>query len=126
MKTGSIMATNQAIRYLQNLAVVLLLSGILSADTGATSYLCQALNDLCADIQNLIPVVAMLLVVTAGVVYSAGQMFGAETRARATVWATSCLTGAVIGILISVIAPSILSSLAGTTVTCSSGTNSGC
>jgi len=40
---------------------------------------------------------------------------GAETRARANVWATSALTGALIGILISVIAPSILQIIAGPT-----------
>lgn len=85
----------------------------------ATDYLATALSGLCADIQDLIPVTAMLLVITAGVVYSAGQFFGAETRARANVWATSCLTGAIIGIIIAVVAPSILSQLAGTTVSCS-------
>lgn len=77
-----------------------------------------ALSDLCKDIQSLIPVTAMLLVITAAVVYSAGQMFGAETRARANVWATSCLTGAVIGIIISQVAPSVLATIAGTTISC--------
>ena len=79
----------------------------------------DALNDLCCDLQSLVPVTAMLLVITAGVVYSIGQMFGAETRARANVWATSCLTGAVIGILIAQVAPHVLSIIAGATIACS-------
>ena len=90
---------------------------------GATDYLEASLTDLCGQIQNLIPITAMLLVVTAGVVYSAGQFFGAETRARANVWATSCLTGAILGIIIAVVAPCILGQLAGTgtCLTCSAG-----
>lgn len=96
------------------------LSIIHAQSLGATDYLTQSLSDLCGQIQNLIPVTAMLLVITAGVVYSAGQFFGAETRARANVWATSCLTGAIIGILIAVIAPGVLSQLAGgAPITCS-------
>ena len=83
-----------------------------------TSYLEDALNSLCKDLQGLIPVTAMLLVVAAGVIYSAGQFFGAETRARANVWATSCLTGAVIGIIISQVAPQILGIIAGQAITC--------
>lgn len=92
-----------------------------NAPSGATDYLQQSLSDLCGQIQDLIPVTAMLLVITAGVVYSAGQFFGSETRARANVWATSCLTGAILGIIIAVVAPCILGQLAGlgTCLTCS-------
>ena len=79
-----------------------------------TVYLEKALNDLCCDLMDLIPVSAMLLVITAGVVYAIGQMFGAETRARANVWATSCLTGAVIGVIIAQVAPCVLGMIAGT------------
>ncbi|PIT83993.1 hypothetical protein COU37_05945 [Candidatus Micrarchaeota archaeon CG10_big_fil_rev_8_21_14_0_10_45_29] len=95
------------------------LSFLFAASTG-TEYLEGALNQLCCDLQNLIPVSAMLLVIAAGVIYSAGQMFGAETRARANVWATSCLTGAIIGIIISQVAPCVLGQIAGlgTCITC--------
>lgn len=89
-----------------------ILSLSFAASTG-TEYLEGALNKLCCDLQNLIPVSAMLLVIAAGVIYSAGQMFGAETRARANVWATSCLTGAIIGIIISQVAPCVLGQIAG-------------
>ncbi len=102
--------------FLLALAMVLSSSFLFAQATpgpGATKYLCDALSGLCKEIQDLVPVTAMLLVVAAAIIYALGQMFGAETRARATVWATSCLTGAVIGVLIAAIAPSILGILAG-------------
>ncbi len=40
---------------------------------------------------------------------------GAETRARANVWATTLITGALIGILISVVSPTILGVMYGPT-----------
>jgi len=51
------------------------------------------------------------LVVLAGVVYAAGEMTGAETRARAHTWATGMLMGAVIGLVIILLAPTILEAL---------------
>jgi hypothetical protein len=104
-------------------SVLLLLSiGLLFADTGVpegpTSKLYLALKELCSALRTLVPVAAMLMVLFAAVVYATGQMMGAETRARANVWATSALTGAVIGILISVIAPAVLSTMSSQTVDC--------
>ena len=62
---------------------------------------------------------AMLMIVIAGVIYAAGQVMGAETRARANVWATAALTGALIGILIYAIAPGVLALIYGqNTVNC--------
>jgi len=107
------MAANKAIGFVYALAALLAFSAVSYASAPATQYLQNALSSLCGDIQKLIPVTAMLLVVAAAVIYSIGQMFGAETRARATVWATSCLTGAIIGIIIASVAPSVLGMLAG-------------
>jgi len=70
-----------------------------------------AASMMCNDAKSLLPVVAMLMTVVAGVVYAAGQIMGAETRARANVWATACLTGALIGVLIYAVAPSVLSTI---------------
>jgi len=101
------------------LLVLVLVSGVAFADS-PTSQLLVALSQLCLGLSQLVPVAAMLMVLLAAVIYATGQMMGAETRARANVWATSCLTGALIGILISVIAPSVLSTIAGgTAITCS-------
>jgi len=80
-----------------------------------TSTLKTAPGSLCYGLSQMVPVAAMLMVLLASVIYATGQMMGAETRARANVWATSALTGALIGILIAVIAPSVLQTIAGGT-----------
>ena len=89
-----------------------LLAGFVFADP--TSQLKAALSELCNGLNTMVPIAAMLMVLLASVIYATGQMMGAETRARANVWATSALTGALIGILISVIAPAVLQIIAGT------------
>ncbi len=71
----------------------------------------QAISDLCISLKSMLPVAAMLMIILAGVIYAAGQMMGAETRARTNVWATACLTGALIAILIAVVAPSVLNTI---------------
>ena len=81
-------------------ASVFAVSG-LSAVTGAMGGLCDGLR-------TMLPVAAMLMIILAGVIYAAGQMMGAETRARTNVWATAALTGALMAILIAVVAPSVL------------------
>ena len=73
---------------------------------------------LCKDLKSLMPVVAMLMIVLAGVIYAAGQMMGAETRARANVWATAALTGALIAILIVVVAQPVLDAISPENVNC--------
>ncbi|MDD5337250.1 MAG: hypothetical protein PHS02_02095 [Candidatus ainarchaeum sp.] len=70
-----------------------------------------AVGTLCQGIKGILPIVSFLMIVAAGVIYAAGQLLGAETRARASVWATAMLIGAMIGLLIVVIAPSVLSAL---------------
>ena len=90
---------------------------VMVASVFATSLLTgltQAINDLCVGLKTMLPVAAMLMIILAGVIYAAGQMMGAETRARANVWATAALTGALIAILIAVVAPSVLSAIYGT------------
>ena len=88
-------------------AALVALGAVLSATTMLTRV-GGAMGDLCAGLMSLLPVAAMLMIVLAGVIYAAGQMMGAETRARANVWATAALTGALIAVLIYAIAPSVL------------------
>lgn len=90
----------------------LLFVGLFIGMVAATGPLKDALSQLCGELKNLVPVAAMLMVLLAAVIYASGQMMGAETRARANVWATSCLTGAIIGLLIAAIAPPILGAIA--------------
>lgn len=93
--------------------------------TDPTYNLCLAMQNLCAGIQSLIPVASMLMLVIAAVIYAAGQMMGAETRARANVWATAALTGALIGILIVAISPAVLQTIAGGSNTINCGAAGG-
>jgi hypothetical protein len=82
--------------------------GLVAAGSNPTERLQGALTQLCDALNGLLPIAAMLMVLLSAVIYATGQMMGAETRARANVWATSCLTGALIGLLIATIAPTIL------------------
>ena len=95
------------------LFVLILAVGVAAAATSVhpLDTVRLAVNNLCLDAKSLLPVVAMLMIVIAGVIYAAGQIMGAETRARANVWATAALTGALIGILIYAIAPSVLTTI---------------
>ena len=78
----------------------------------------EAVFRLCSASKALLPPVSMLMIVVAAIIYSAGQVMGAETGARANVWATAALTGALIGILIYAIAPSVLGIIYGGSVSC--------
>ncbi|MCM8830577.1 MAG: hypothetical protein NC918_00040 [Candidatus Omnitrophica bacterium] len=83
-----------------------------------TQELTNQLNSLCKSLQDLIPTMAMLLVVFAAFAYAGGQFFSAETRARASAWASSCIAGALIGILLSQILPLLLGAIIGQDITC--------
>jgi len=91
-------------------AVLLVMGAVLMATTGI-SAVTDAATTLCQGLKQLLPVAAMLMIVLAGVIYAAGQMMGAETRARANVWATAALTGALIAVLIFAIAPAVLGTI---------------
>ena len=92
------------------IVLAILASALFAADSGLTAMK-NAMKELCRGLRDMLPVAAMLMVILAGVIYATGQMMGAETRARANVWATAALTGALIAILIAVIAPAVLSQI---------------
>ncbi|MCX6770111.1 MAG: hypothetical protein NT051_05560 [Candidatus Micrarchaeota archaeon] len=87
--------------------ILLLIVGALSAST-ILATLQNAISQLCLSLKSMLPVTAMMMLVLGGVIYASGQILGAETRARANVWATACLTGALISILIVVVAQPVL------------------
>ena len=96
---------------MNKLGILIAVAAVFSIAFAATSGLgnvAQAVNDLCVGLKTMLPVAAMLMIILAGVIYAAGQMMGAETRARANVWATAALTGALMAILIAVVAPPVL------------------
>ena len=100
------------------LAVCILISGMAFADSNDIKI---SLSNLCTGLNQILPMAAMLLVVVGAIVYAAGQIMGAETRARANVWATAALTGAVMGLLITSVSPQILGVIYGGTVSCTAG-----
>jgi hypothetical protein len=83
-----------------------------------TANVNDAVFFFCNGLMGILPVVLMILVVFAGVIYASGQIMGAETRARANVWATAALAGALIATLIYAIAPGVLSAIMGQPVNC--------
>ena len=99
---------------------VVAIAGALAATSGI-GLVQDAIFSLCSSLKSLLPIASMLMVVVAGVIYAAGQLMGAETRARANVWATAALTGALIGLLIYAIAPPVLQMIyapSGTQIAC--------
>ena len=102
--------------------IAFVMLGALAFATNPLYNVNTAVSQLCQGLTSLLPIAAMMAIVLAGVIYAAGQMMGAETRARANVWATAALTGALIAILIAVVAPAVLQTMyAGQTgnITCS-------
>jgi hypothetical protein len=95
----------------------------LSIATDASTNIKTAMSSLCTTVQAFLGIAAMMLIVLAGVVYAAGQVLGAETRARASVWATAMLTGAVIGILIYLLVPPVIKALVAGTGASGTGTD---
>ncbi|MDD5340351.1 MAG: hypothetical protein PHV13_03815 [Candidatus ainarchaeum sp.] len=98
-------------RYLPLAVLVLSLISVAFAQTDGESNLSSALKTLCYISQTVMGAVVMVLIVLAGATYAIGQIMGAETRARATTYATAMLTGAVIGAIIYLVGPIILTAL---------------
>ncbi len=77
----------------------------------AQQEICCAMQAMCRQAQTFLVFAAMMLIILAGAVYAIGQIMGAETRARASVWATSMLIGALIGLIIYLVVPIIIRQL---------------
>jgi uncharacterized membrane protein len=91
------------------LLLVLLLANLVMVHAqgppGGTAAIITALCDLYNFLKNTLPVFGAVLIIFAAVIFAAGQVMGAETRARANVWATAMLTGALIGFAVAIIVP---------------------
>ncbi len=95
---------------------VLLALTFLSAMVSAASpsvNIGSSFNQLCLQIKTAVPIVAFAMMILGGIIYGAGQVMGAETRARANVWATALLTGGIIGLIIAASAPYVISFVMG-------------
>jgi len=97
----------------RSLGMAFLLLSLLStfAHAGNEQNFKNALCELYTTVKNALAVGMLLLVVLAAIVYAVGQVMGAETRARASVWATAMFTGAIIGALLYILLPFILGKL---------------
>jgi len=73
----------------------------------------KALCEINCLVSGILPVMAFVLFVLAGVAYAVGQFFGAEMRAKAIGWAMNMIVGAIIGLILSAIGPTILTALGG-------------
>ncbi len=79
------------------------LSGLASLNSGFASTACSLFQ--------LLPPLAMVLVILAAVIYAAGQVGGSEFRANAGRWATALIVGAVLALVLVLLLPSILGAL---------------
>jgi len=115
MKMKTTMFAWNFMGHFRTIFMLFLLGGIVFATaTGAAgSNIKCAMHAICQLMDDLIPFIAFTLFVIAGAAYGAGQFFGADTRAKASGWAMSAVTGAIIMILIYLIGPVIIDSLYG-------------
>lgn len=88
---------------------IMLLGNVLFAETTLSSSLSNIQNQ----ITTLVPIISLVMIVLAGLVYAAGQVMGAEMRSRASVWATSLLVGAIIGLVLAASAGGIVGMFSG-------------
>ncbi|MEM3364505.1 MAG: TrbC/VirB2 family protein [Candidatus Micrarchaeia archaeon] len=89
-------------------ALIALLLAINVAFAQTNTALSTQLENIKNSLKTILPIVAIVMIVLAGVVYAAGQVMGAEMRSRASVWATSLLVGAIIGLILAASAEAIV------------------
>ncbi|MEM3555925.1 MAG: hypothetical protein QXF56_04375 [Candidatus Micrarchaeia archaeon] len=91
----------------KTIVLLLLLLPLVSATstTGMASTIRKALCDFQVLVYTVLPTLALIMFLFAGLAYAAGQVFGAEMRAKAQGWAMSLLVGGILGIFIAVLAP---------------------
>jgi len=99
-------------KYFVLLILLVNLTGVAFAQADLNNIV-TAMQDLCSIAQVILGIAIASMILLSGATYAAGQVMGAETRARATVWATAMITGAVIGALIYFIVPIVLNTIFG-------------
>jgi hypothetical protein len=107
----------------------LILSFAFAGSTPPDTSLEGALQGFCTLLYGIVGQLAFVMVVLSSIVFTAGQFFGAEARARMSVWANSMLIGAITGILMVILVPWFLGMLIGTEFNagcCTFGTDTAC
>lgn len=99
--------------YLFSLLILFSLVGVSFAltaeDTGIQIE--KAICEIVCIVEMVMGAVMLILIVLAAIIYAAGQVLGAETRARANVWATTMFVGAIVGGLIYLVVPIFINTL---------------
>jgi len=98
-------------KYGRYFVVLVVLANLLTVVNAQASNINSALSEFCNIATTVLAAAIVVLIIMAAVIYAIGQVLGAETRARASVWATAMLTGAIIGAVIYIVTPFILSTL---------------
>ena len=102
-------------KYLGLLTAILLLlniSAVMAVDAGGPGTIKTTLEALCKTMKDVLGIGVVLMIILSAVIYAVGQTMGAETRARATVWATAMFTGAIMAAIIYLLAPWIITQIA--------------
>ena len=102
------------------LLLVLLSVPVAATTTSMAESIRTALCSFQTLVYTVLPTLALIMFLFAGLAYAAGQVFGAEMRAKAQGWAMSLLVGGIIGIFIAVLAPilvKIFTDMSGSSVT---------
>ena len=99
-------------KYGRYFIVLIVLANLISVSYAGTE-IAASLQQLCEYATLFLSAAVIIMIILAGAIYAIGQIMGAETRARASVWATAMLTGAVIGAIIYLVTPYILQTLLG-------------
>ena len=95
-------------KYFITFLVLVNLLTLISA-AGESTTIKSAMCSIVRLVRSVMGAVMMVLILLAAIIYAAGQVMGAETRARANVWATSMFVGAIVGALIYLVVPLFLS-----------------
>ncbi len=106
-------------RYGRYFVVLVVLANLVSVSFAGTSGIVSALENLCNAATMFLSAAIIIMIILAGAIYAIGQVMGAETRARASVWATAMLTGAVIGAIIYILTPYIIQTMLGSSTSVS-------
>ncbi len=98
-------------KYLSVILVMLLLTGAYFAQEDAMERFSTAFCELYNLLKGILPLGVLVVIILAGLVFALGQVLGAETRARANVWATNMIIGTVIAVIVIILVPWLLDNL---------------
>ena len=106
-------------KYLFSLLLLVNLLAVVAAGGGdlppgtASANLKSGICTIVKTINFVLLAVMFGMIVGAAVIYAGGQIMGAETRARASVWATAMFTGAIIAAVVFILVPAFINAVLG-------------